>query len=406
VILTSHSGTLAENLSRDARGYYTATGRELDEFAFSVNEWKTNQGGGLHAAGVGGSIYGFGGDLIIIDDPVANDEESLSESAQEKTWNFYQSTLRSRREGQKAVVLMMTRWNERDLAGRILEQEATLPEGWHIVSLEGLKEATPPKIPKSCTLEPDWRETGEALCPAILNTTELKYEQASSEYFFNAMYQQRPTSAGGYIWKRKWFRIMPDEEFDKKVLLDVGFDWDLAYTEEEKNSANAYVKAGLGTDGFIYVDDAGWDWLEFPDLIKWMVSLGDPYYIEKKASGKSAKQMLSNMGLYAREVAVRGGDKRARARIASPVVEQGKVVIRQSIAARILDDERQGLTKFPSGSHDDLSDAFTQMLNRLRSFSVDAPKEETDPERIYLQSLREQVGMKRVAVDWRDAFNV
>jgi hypothetical protein len=89
--------------------------------------------------------------------------------------------------------------------------------------------------------------------------------------------------------------------------------------------------------------------------------------------------MLVRVGMYAVEVDVRGGDKVARARIASPIVEQGKVFVRASLMRKLLEDPQQGLLRFPAASHNDLNDAFVQMLNRLWSFN----KPEPEPEPVY-----------------------
>ena len=108
-----------------------------------------------------------------------------------------------------------------------------------------------------------------------------------------------------------------------------------------------------------------WRWVEFPALIKWMRKLGGPHYIEGKASGKSAKQTLQSHGLSAIEVSLQGGDKIARAELASPIPESGRVYCLAHILERLMNDDRQGLKYFPTGTHDDLNDAYVQMLNRL-----------------------------------------
>ncbi len=69
------------------------------------------------------------------------------------------------------MVVINQRWSDRDLCGWLLLQERDEdadkePERrWHVVSMEAIKEDAPPDLPATCTLEPDWRETGEALRP-------------------------------------------------------------------------------------------------------------------------------------------------------------------------------------------------------------------------------------------------
>jgi predicted phage terminase large subunit-like protein len=124
------------------------------------------------------------------------------------------------------------------------------------------------------------------------------------------------------------------------------------------------VKAGKDKDGNIYIIDLDYDWLEFPDLMRWMVSNGGPHYIEDKASGKSAKQSLQDNGIYAQLVSVEG-DKVARSKLASPLVERGDVYVNKRIIDTLLSDPNQGILDFPNGRGDDVNDAFVQALNRL-----------------------------------------
>jgi predicted phage terminase large subunit-like protein len=144
----------------------------------------------------------------------------------------------------------------------------------------------------------------------------------------------------------------------------LGSDWDLAYTEKESNSASAYVTAGLH-ENKMYIDSLGFKWLEFPKLMPYMKAQTMPHYIEAKASGKSAKQVLTNSGIPAIEVGVVGGDKEARARMATPYAEAGMVFCRESFLNKLYNDDRQGILLFPNGEWDDLQDALVQSVNRL-----------------------------------------
>ncbi len=144
----------------------------------------------------------------------------------------------------------------------------------------------------------------------------------------------------------------------------MGSDWDLAYTEKQTNSASAFVTAGV-YDKKMYITDLGFEWLEFPKLMAYMRSKQATHYIEAKASGKSAKQVLTNQGINAVEVKVDGGDKVARAQMATPYAEAGRIFVHRSLINKLLNDEKQGLLRFPNNKNDDLHDAFVQSVNRL-----------------------------------------
>ena len=136
------------------------------------------------------------------------------------------------------------------------------------------------------------------------------------------------------------------------------------YTEKEKNSACAYVTAGL-SENKMYIKDIGFDWLEFPKLMTYMKTKIAPHYIEAKASGKSAKQTLSNQGIPAIEVDIDGGDKIARTTLATPFAEAGMVYCKASLLNKLYFDDKQGILTFPNNSHNDLNDALVQSINRL-----------------------------------------
>ena len=86
---------------------------KLREDSKAKGRWETNHGGEYYAAGVGGSITGRGADLLIIDDP-HTEQDSLSDSAMERTFDWYLSGPRQRLQPGGSIVLVMTRWAEDD----------------------------------------------------------------------------------------------------------------------------------------------------------------------------------------------------------------------------------------------------------------------------------------------------
>lgn len=367
--ISSYAAELAYGFSRNARDNYLAAGGELKQDAQAVKQWETGSGGGLWACGVGGPATGRGFHFGIVDDPLKNAEEAASETIRNKQWDWWASTWSTREEPGAAMIVVQTRWNEDDLSGRLLRQEQEYAEegaGWHIVSMEAIKEKDTIKIPDNCTLEPDDREVGEPLCPERYSLKWLlRQAKKLGLYFWNALYQQRPAPLEGVMWKRDWFL---GKEFSEAPggLLSIGYDWDTAYTEKETNSATAYCKAAKDQEGSIYILDVGFRWLETPAAEQWMVQLKGPHYVEAKASGKSLVPLLRNRGIAAIEVNVQGGlDKVARTSLVTPYAESGKVFIAKHVKAMLLDDERQGILKFPNATNDDLNDAVVQALNRL-----------------------------------------
>jgi predicted phage terminase large subunit-like protein len=209
---------------------------------------------------------------------------------------------------------------------------------------------------------------------------ELKVDLGTAGYA--GQVDQLPAPEGGTIWQ-KWFIEVPDDMFpDIEKAHEVATDWDLAYTKEDKNAASAFIKSGT-IAGHIYLFDFNWQWLEFPELIKWMKDVGGPHYIEAKASGKSARQVLKRNGIVAIEVKV-NSDKISRAKDATPIAEAGMVYIKKSMADRLYNDSKQGILFFPNGQYADLADTLSQMLvrrtKRGKIVSSGAPKQETEQE--------------------------
>lgn len=102
------------------------------------------------------------------------------------------------------VISHNTRWHEDDLSGWLLgaERGDDEPEGWTVVHLAATAEDEPPAYPPSCTVLPDWRDAGEALCPERFNEAALRRrERALGPYFWAALYQQRPTAREGGLFK-------------------------------------------------------------------------------------------------------------------------------------------------------------------------------------------------------------
>lgn len=201
--INSYAAELAYTLSRNSRDNYISTGSVMRESARAVKHWETLDNGGMWSAGVGGPITGKGFHLGIIDDPTKNAKDALSEAIQRDHQDWYPSTFYTREEPDGAIVLQATRWNLLDLPGWLLAQEAEEePEHWHIVCLEAIKEEAVLEIPRTCTLEPDDRKVGEALCPERYPIEKLrKIEKRIGPYYWNALYRQRPAPREGGLFK-------------------------------------------------------------------------------------------------------------------------------------------------------------------------------------------------------------
>ena len=382
--LSSYGSDLAWSLSEEARAYYLRDGGQLKRDTGAKRRWRTGVGGGMWASGVGGPALGFGWHLGVCDDPT-DPEKAHSPAYQRRFRDWWTGKWVSRQEPHAAKLLVMQRLGGDDPVGWLLRRELgdeeveAAPEHWHVVVCDEIKSGQPlgewsgPQgLPPTCTLEPDPREEGEVLAPHRFSPEAVTAMQRSAgPYVTSAQRQQRPTAPAGDFWRADWFLNVYDQL--PADAFNGGWDWDLAYTEDERNSASCGLKTFRGPgpdDSFpIYVEDVDWDWLEFPELLPFMRAKGGPHHIEKKASGKSAAQTLRREGIPVTEVEV-AGDKLARSSSVQPVVGAGRVWVRRGIVRRLLHGERQGLLRVRSenlaadAGDLDLNDTFVQAVQR------------------------------------------
>lgn len=150
IIVGSYADALAKKRGRRIRSlvreHGLAYGLELDPESSSVTDWQLTCGGGLRAAGVGGSLTGMPADLGIIDDPHKDRAEADSDEIRENVWDWYSSTFNSRLSPGAPVILIMTRWHTDDLAGRLIAKEGVRDEGgrWLVIELPAVAGARDP----------------------------------------------------------------------------------------------------------------------------------------------------------------------------------------------------------------------------------------------------------------------
>lgn len=367
--INSYAADLAYTLSRASRDAYRETGGQFKGDANAVKHWETNQGGGCWAAGVGGPITGKGYFCGLIDDPLKNAEEALSETIRDKQKEWYGSTFYTRAEPEGAIVVVQTRWHEDDLSGWLLSQELVdeEPERWHIVNFEAIKEDSPPKFPATCTIEPDWRSPGEALCPERFDIKKLKRIKGKvGTLFWSAMYQQRPSPAEGDYFKREWWKFYqhPPSDFEQIIL-----SWDCTFKDSSKSDfVVGQVWGKRGAD--FYLLDQVRDRMDINATLSAIQTLTGKYptasakLVEDKANGPAVIDLLNRKipGLIAIEPE---GGKVVRAVAIAPYAESGNVFLPDPSIAPWVHDYIQEFATFPNGSHDDQVDCTSQAINWL-----------------------------------------
>lgn len=372
--LASYGADLAYTLSRNAREYYRASGAPLA--VEGVENWETGEGGGLWAAGVGGPATGKGFHCGIVDDPLKNAEEAASATIREKQKDWWRSTFYTRQEPDAAIIVIQTRWNEDDLAGWLLSEEATgddEPERWHVVSMPAVYgEDEPLEFPPTCTVEADWRKPGEALCPERYPIAKLrKYQRRLGGYFWGALFQQHPRPRAGTMFQREWFSIVDAAPADAKRVRY----WDKAGTQGG-GKATAGVLIARDADGVVYVEHVvrgQYSALEREKVIRQTAEADAARYgrvlvwMEQepgsggKESAEATVRNLAGFRVYRETVS---GDKATRAEpFAAQCAGSNVRLVRGSWNSNYLDE----LTAFPHGVFSDQVDASAGGYNKLAS---------------------------------------
>lgn len=244
IILTSYSADLAYDFSRVARNKMRdwseeIFGQKLAADSSKIREWNiADYGGGLTAAGVGGSITGKGADVAIIDDPVKNWEDAQSKTIREKSWDWYHSTLYTRLAPEGAIVLVMTRWHKDDLAGKLLDEE----DDWTVLRLKAIADKD----------DPLGREEGEALWPERFDKERLEETQRTiGSTMWKSLYQQKPPEEiAGALWNENI--IKHDEAPDlERIVVAI----DPATSNKGESDETGIIVAGRKGEEAYVLDD-------------------------------------------------------------------------------------------------------------------------------------------------------
>jgi len=367
MILASYSLDLSRSFSRIARDTLAQAeaifGVRVDGKNQSAESWGIEgRKGSLSAVGVGGPITGRGARIAIIDDPVKNAEEASSENMRTKIWDWYQSTLYTRLTPDGRVIVVMTRWHEDDLVGRLLKKEADeIAEGthtgdrWQVINFPAIAE------------EGDLlgRGVGDALWPEFGFTLE-KLEQIRKDVgsrVFASLYQQRPTAEEGNLLKRDWWRYYEVAPQMANVLMSVG-----AAFKDGADSDYVAIQIWGKVNANLYLLDSVRARMNFPVTIQTILNMAKKWpqahlkLIEDKANGSAIIQTLSRHVGGIVPVQPMGG-KVSRVNAVSAYIEAGNVFLPRS--STWVHDFVEECANFPNGKHDDMVDCMSQAMYRF-----------------------------------------
>jgi predicted phage terminase large subunit-like protein len=384
--IVSYAQSLADGFSRDIRNWIASNNGEEGTLDIglrvaldygSARRWQlSGHRGGVVAAGVGSGLTGRPLDLLAIDDPFADASQAGSSYYRDRVWDWWQSVGAPRLAPGAPAIVVLTRWHENDLAGRLLDAEDG--HRWRVVNIPAVADHDPAKG----QLDPLGRQPGEWLKSAR-GRTDAEWEQIriqAGSRVFASLYQGRPAPDQGDVWQRQWWRRYSEPPWSQHP--DIPGAYLVHDCDEVLLSFDCTFKATSGSDfvagqawmrrgASAYLLDQVHKRLGFTDTLAAFQAMAARWpqasrkLVEAAANGEAVIDSLRAKipGI----VAVKPKEsKYARASAVSPFIEAGNVFL-PSPGIALFDAE--GLIEeaagFPNAAHDDQVDAASQALAEM-----------------------------------------
>lgn len=371
IILCSYKSTFAQSWGRKVLSLFNEfsekVGLTIKSNARSTSYFEIEKyGGSMTSVGIDGALTGKGADLIIIDDPIKNAEQANSLVYRDRIWEWYRSTLYTRLEPNGVIILMMTRWHEDDLCGRIIKDIENNGEPWEIIRI--------PAIAGDDDLL--MRNAGEALWPERFDFVKLmRIKKTLGDYWFNSLYQQSPVPSDGGIFKRNHIRYfnksgnyLQIEGDNNYETIDLGscnifISVDLAISLSSNADYTVFVVGAVNYKSDLFVLEVIRKRVEPSEHLEILKKLNHIYKpiligIENVQYQSALISMAAREGLPIKSIKP-DKDKLTRALPLAAKFELGKVFI--SGHTEWQDCLVSELLAFPKGKHDDQVDALAYL---------------------------------------------
>ncbi|MEO9246456.1 phage terminase large subunit [Citricoccus nitrophenolicus] len=375
IAVASYEANIASRWGRTVRDdiaqYSDRLGMSVRPDVAAQKEWQLKDAeGGMFTAGVGGAMTGRPVDLLLIDDPVKGREQADSPTIQEKTWTWWTDTALTRLAPGAPVILILTRWSENDLAGKLLADE---PDVWEFLNIPAQAEDG---------TDPLGRESGEFMVSARGRTTAQweARKRSSGPVTWASLYQGRPAPAEGGIFPQDWptydqpmwterpdgSRWVPGMDRDDQEIIQ---SWDFTFKDGAKSDF-VVGQVWLRINANVYLLDMVRGRMNFNRSVQAVKDMTAKWpqagakFIEDKANGPAVINSLSQSIAGIIPVEPEGG-KVARANAISPFAHAKNIHLPAAALLSNVQDLRDEALNFPNAAHDDTIDGMTQAVNQL-----------------------------------------
>ncbi len=369
VMITSYGADLSVEFGKANRDIFQFNAPELfnlkiDDRKKGVVTWEVDKHMGVcRATSIMGAVPGKGADLLIVDDPIKNMQEVAKVEERDKLYEHYLSNFNARLHDNASVVIILTRWHDDDLAGRLLAETQKLKDlgepyrEWEVFSI--------PAIAEDDGNDLLGRQPGEVIWPERYPLVYMEEVRAMvGRKIWASLYQQNPIVESGEIFNSEDFQRYHSLPKDFDIVLQ---SWDTNF----KNVIGADYVVGQvwgKKDNKFYMLYQIRGRFSFNETKQLIVATKQKFpkisatLIEESANGYAIIQELESTipGIIP---IVAKGSKESRASAVTPYIEAHNVFLPNDSTGDMIVDE---CTRFPYGKNDDQVDALTQALNYFR----------------------------------------
>jgi predicted phage terminase large subunit-like protein len=360
---------------------------------------ETVQGGVMAFVGRGGTTTGRGGDVLIIDDPLKDRMEADSPTIRDTLWQWFTQVIASRLMDETGrIMLIQTRWHQDDLVGRLTDPQNSYYDEdeaaeWKVIDLPALA---------LDDRDPVGRKEGEALWPGRFGRNFLLGLQRRDHRGFSALYQGRPSPAGGTFFSVKWLNTYRPNDLPTNLRCYAASDH--AVSLQQYADKTCLLMVGLDSNENIYVlPDLVWRSMNAEQTVEAMLRMmkahkplfwwAERSHISKSIGPFLRKRMLETSTFCSVIEMQPIADKQTRAQSIQGRMSMGKIYFPER--APWWPNARDQLLKFPYDQHDDFVDALAYVGLGLTLQVGAGAVRQRDPERAegtfgWLKLQREQ----------------